>query len=93
LSGIIHGIELIVSESEHLAKEGLHEIEGLARHGEEEALRLGRSALGEAGTLGRGVLGGAESLERGIASHLPGHHDAHAATLPSSGLSSNQPGR
>jgi hypothetical protein len=74
LRGLIKGIELIVSETEHLADEGLHEIEGLAQRGEGEALRLGRSALGDAASLGRGVIGGAESLEHGITSHLPGHH-------------------
>jgi len=93
LSGIIRGIELIVAESEKLAQEGLHEVEGLARRGEEEALRLGRSALGEAGSLGRGVIGGAESLERGVASHLPGHHEAHATTIPSAGPAGGQSGR
>jgi len=74
LRGIIKGIELIVSETEKLAEEGLHEVEVLAQRGESEALRLGRAAIGDAASLGRGVLGGAESLEHGIASHLPGHH-------------------
>ncbi len=84
LRGIIKGIELIVSESEKLAEEGLHEVEVLAQRGESEALRLGRAAVGDATSLGRGVLGGAESLEHGIASHLPGHRqDANSpATVP-----------
>jgi len=73
LRGIIRGIELIVSETEKLAEEGLHEIEVLAQRGESEAVRLGRAAVGDAASVGRGVLGGAESLEHGIASHLPGH--------------------
>jgi hypothetical protein len=73
LRGLIRGIELIVSETEHLAQEGLHEVETFAERGEGEALRLGRAAIGDVASLGRGVIGGAESVEHGIASHLPGH--------------------
>jgi hypothetical protein len=84
LRGIIHGIELIVKESEQLAQEGIHEAELLAQRGEQEALRLGRAALGDAAALEHGVADRFRGMERGVASHVPGHHNdpTAPATIP-----------
>ena len=71
LRAIIKIVEMIVEESEKLAKTAIKEAEVLAQRAEHEAVHLGQTALGDAGALGHGVeriVGGVGGAIGGMAS-------------------------
>ena len=90
LRAIIKIIEMIVEESEKLAKAAVKEAEVLAQKAEHEAAHLGQSALGDAGAVGRGlehVVGGIGGAIGGVASGA-----AHEVGAVEHGIAGHLPG-
>ena len=90
LRAIVKIIEMIVEESEKLAKAAVKEAEVLAQKAEHEAAQFGHTALGDAGALGRG----AEHLVGGIGGAIGGAAAgaAHEAGAIEHGIAGHLPG-
>lgn len=65
LRAMIKVIEMVVEESEKLAKEAAQEAEVLAKKAEEEAVRFGRAAIVDAEKFGQGTVHEVEALGHG----------------------------